>query len=164
MWWLLFFFHSFIGCSSCDIQYKFIIQLKKKKRKKEKKRKGKKKQKPKRGRCNGTNVPLYYCICVYACSPYVYVCYVLIIVIVAPSNKWNQKTTTKIKQNKQKLVLTEYANQSHNFTNLIFVTSSLLFSIVQNGRKKLSWTGCLPCFLRRSSYVSEKKRQLLTSC
>ena len=27
--WILveiFFFHSFIGCSSCDIQYKFIIQ------------------------------------------------------------------------------------------------------------------------------------------
>ena len=29
-----FFFHSFIGCSSCDIQYKFIIQHKKKEKKK----------------------------------------------------------------------------------------------------------------------------------
>ena len=47
-----FFFHSFIGRSSCDIQYKFIIQHKKTKEKK--KRKGAKTQK---GRCNGTNVP-----------------------------------------------------------------------------------------------------------
>ena len=31
---IIIFFHSFIGCSSCDIQYKFIIQLKKKKKKK----------------------------------------------------------------------------------------------------------------------------------
>ena len=46
-----FLFHSFIGCSSSEIQYKFIIQKKKKKKKK------RKKQKPKRGRCNGTNVP-----------------------------------------------------------------------------------------------------------
>ena len=48
------FFHSFIGCPSCDIQYKFIIRhTKKKKKRKEKK----KKQKSKMGRCNGTNVP-----------------------------------------------------------------------------------------------------------
>ena len=55
-----FFFHSFIGCSSCDIQYKFIIQHthththththKNTHTKKMKK-------KPKRGRCNETNVP-----------------------------------------------------------------------------------------------------------
>ena len=45
----IFFFHSFIGCSSSDIQYKFVIQHKKKEKKK--------KQQPKRGRCNGTNVP-----------------------------------------------------------------------------------------------------------
>ena len=48
--WTIFFFHSFIGYSSCNIQYKSIIQNKKKKKKKEKD------QKPKRGRCNGTNV------------------------------------------------------------------------------------------------------------
>ena len=47
-----FFFHSFIGRSSCDIQYKFIIQHKN--RKEKKKRKEAKTQK---GRCNGTNVP-----------------------------------------------------------------------------------------------------------
>ena len=46
-----FFFHSFIGCSSSDIQYKFVIQHTKKKKTKQKE------QKPKRGRCNGTNVP-----------------------------------------------------------------------------------------------------------
>ena len=68
------------------------------------------------------------------------------------------KTNNKTKQNKQNLILTEYANQSHNFINLIFVTSSLLFSIVQNGGKKLSWTGCLPFFLRLISYVSENKK------
>ena len=28
------------------------------------------------------------------------------------------------------LTLSEYANQSHNLTNLVFVTSSLLFSVV----------------------------------
>ena len=33
-----FFFHSFIGCSSCDIQYKFIIQHAQKKKEKRKKR------------------------------------------------------------------------------------------------------------------------------
>ena len=38
---LTFFFHSFIGCSSCDIQYKFIIQHKKKEQK------GKKSKNPK---------------------------------------------------------------------------------------------------------------------
>ena len=44
---LFLFFHSFIGYSSCNIQYTFIIQHTQKKEKK---------QKPKRGRCNGTNV------------------------------------------------------------------------------------------------------------
>ena len=44
------FFHSFIGCSSSDIQYKFIIQHTHTQTQK------KKKQKPKRGRCNGTNI------------------------------------------------------------------------------------------------------------
>ena len=43
----VFFFHSFIGYYSCNIQYTFIIQHTQKKEKK---------QKPKRGRCNGTNV------------------------------------------------------------------------------------------------------------
>ena len=33
------------------------------------------------------------------------------------------------------LVLSEYADQSHNFTNLVFVTSSLLFSF----ERTLSW-------------------------
>ena len=46
-----FFFHGFIGCSSSDIQYKFVIQHTQKKEKK------KEAIKPKRGRCNGTNVP-----------------------------------------------------------------------------------------------------------
>ena len=44
------FFHSFIGCSSSDIQYKFVIQHTHTHTQK------KKKQKPKRGRCNGTNI------------------------------------------------------------------------------------------------------------
>ena len=76
--------------------------------------------------------------------------------------KLKNNNKNKTKQNKQNLVLTEYANQSHNFPNLIFVTSSLLFSIVQNGGKKLSWTGCLRCFLHRISHVSEKKKQIVT--
>ena len=46
------FFHSFIGYSFCNIQYKFIIQHTKKKRKGTRSN-----QKPKRGRCNVTNVP-----------------------------------------------------------------------------------------------------------
>ena len=37
-----FFFHSFIGCSSCDIQYKFIIQhTHTQKKRKEKKKEAK---------------------------------------------------------------------------------------------------------------------------
>ena len=44
---IIFFFHSFIGCSSCNIQYKFIIQLKKKKEKKKRKGKEKRSKNPK---------------------------------------------------------------------------------------------------------------------
>ena len=40
-----FFFHSFIGYSSCNIQYKFIIQHKKKKKRKKRKKKDAKTQK-----------------------------------------------------------------------------------------------------------------------
>ena len=43
------FFHSFIGCSSSNKQYKFVIQHTHTHRQK-------KKQWPKRGRCNGTNI------------------------------------------------------------------------------------------------------------
>ena len=46
----------FIGCSSSDIQYKFVIQHTHTQKKKRKKRRSKK-QKTKGGRCNGTNVP-----------------------------------------------------------------------------------------------------------
>ena len=45
----IYFFHSFIGCSSCDIQYKFIIQHKKKTEKKKRKEKKKKRSKNPKG-------------------------------------------------------------------------------------------------------------------
>ena len=47
------FFHSFIGCSSSNIQYKFVIQHT---HTHTHTHTQKKKQRPKRGRCNGTNI------------------------------------------------------------------------------------------------------------
>ena len=52
--YLFFFFQSFIGCSSSDVHYKFVIQHTHTHTQKEKKKEAKK---PKRGRCNETNVP-----------------------------------------------------------------------------------------------------------
>ena len=95
------------------------------------------------------------------CSPCVHVCYVIIVVIVVPWNKWNKK-----QQNKKILFLQNMPTNPIISPIWFLWRHHFLFSTVQNGAKKISWTGCLPYFLRRISYVSDKKRlkQLLTSC
>ena len=45
------------------------------------------------------------------------------------ANWWGVKKVAFYKEGILHFVLTGYANLSHNFTNLVFVTSSLLFSV-----------------------------------
>ena len=54
-----------------------------------------------------------------------------------------------------RLILARYANRSHNFTNLVFFTSSLLFSIVVSYSLL-----CFMCYRSKSDFTAESSHKL----